>query len=869
MKFTLRDYQRDAFIDVRDRIDEALSKWQSMDTTTSFSLTASTGAGKTVIAAAVIESLFYGEATMDYDEDPSVVVLWFSDNPSLNEQSRMRLMEASDRLHPSDLVVVEPPFSQPTFEAGKVYFLNAQRLGKNSLLTRGYVEDDSQFEELRAAPDLQGHTIWETIANTINDPDLTLIMVLDEAHRGFNTKTQRDKPTIVRRLVNGSDNGTQPAVPIVWGISATIDRFRSAMKEADALKTRFALDDAIVDPRRVQESGLVKDTVVLEIPDEAGDFDTVLLRRAAKKLRDSSIAWAKYARDQGSSETVKPLLVLQLPNKPDPDDVGRALDTIFDEYPDLDPGSVRHVLGDHKVETFGGWEVNYIEPERVQETKSVRVLIAKDAISTGWDCPRAEVMVSFRPAKEKTHVHQLLGRLVRNPLARRVPGDEWLNSVECILPKFDRKVAAEVIKLITGKENPDDPEGPKVVLDAQDLLPNPGISESVWECWDSVPSLTIPQRGARPHVRLKALALELSRDGIRPGAVAEATAEATAMLKAAQVRHESALEKALQEVLTVHGQALTGSSRDDKIGYTKFTERADARSINAEYEHAQRAFGPDFTNSLLDILWVDDADDDGTAELDAKARLAGLSTLAQVRDSYDRDVERLSDQWFQEHRVSIKELSDERRSAYEEIRALSTHSNLTPLQRPRTRIGDFKVLDDHDDPVPADVRDLHLMSNAAGEFPITGLNPWEVAVLDAELDRPSIVGWYRNPPRQASDSLGISYRDDVKGDLHSMHPDFIFFNEVGGKVRPSIVDPHGHHLEDALTKLRALATFAEKHGEAFHRIEAITQIGGTMRLLDMQDADIRAAVYAEVKHGGSADDLYESPFGASYIIPKG
>lgn len=865
MKFTLRDYQRDAFIDVRDRIDEALSKWQAMDTTTSFSLTASTGAGKTVIAAAVIESLFYGEATMDYDEDPSVVVLWFSDNPSLNEQSRMRLMEASDRLHPSDLVIVEPPFSQPTLQAGKVYFLNAQRLGKNSLLTRGYVEDDSQLEELRAAPDLQGHTIWETIANTINDPDLTLIMVLDEAHRGFNTKTQRDKPTIVRRLVNGSDGGTQPAVPIVWGISATIDRFRTAMKEADALKTRFALDDAVVDPRRVQESGLVKDTVVLEIPDEAGDFDTVLLRRAAKKLRDSSIAWAKYAKEQGSVETVKPLLVFQLPNTPDPDAVGHALDTIFDEYSDLDPGSVRHVLGDHKVQTFGGWDVSYVEPERVQETKSVRVLIAKDAISTGWDCPRAEVMVSFRPAKEKTHVHQLLGRLVRNPLARRVPGDEWLNSVECILPKFDRTVAAEVIRLITGKDGPDDPNGPAVVLDAQDLLPNPGVGEAVWECWDGLPSLTIPQRGARPHVRLKALALELARDGIRPGAVAEATAETTSMLKAAQVRHESALEKALHEVWTVHGQALTGSSRDDNLSYTKFTERADARSINAEYEQAKRAFGSDFSNSLLDILWEDDADDDGTAELNAKARLAGLSTLAAVRENYDRDVERLSDQWFQEHRVSIKELTDERRNAYDEIRALSTQPKLTPLQRPRTRIGDFKVLED-DQPMLADVRDLHLMSNRAGEFPITGLNPWEVAVLDAELDRPSIVGWYRNPPRQANDSLGISYRDDTKGDLHSMHPDFVFFNEVGGKVLPSIVDPHGHHLEDALTKLSALAKFAEGHGEAFHRIEAITQIGGKMRALDLQDGAVRSEVYAEAKRGGSADDVYMSSVGSDYIV---
>ena len=45
----------------------------------------------------------------------------------------------------------------------------------------------------------------------------------------------------------------------------------------------------------------------------------------------------------------------------------------------------------------------------------MRVLFAKDAISTGWDCPRAEVLVSFRPAEDETRITQLLGRMVRTP----------------------------------------------------------------------------------------------------------------------------------------------------------------------------------------------------------------------------------------------------------------------------------------------------------------------------------------------------------------------------------------------------------------------------------------------------------------------
>src|SRR5205823_5614051 len=81
-------------------------------------------------------------------------------------------------------------------------------------------------------------------------------------------------------------------------------------------------------------------------PNEAGNFDTVLVRRAAEKLRDSSARWERYAKAQGSAEVVKPLLVLQAPNTPDADQLGLALDEILRVLPDLSGDSVRHVFGD-------------------------------------------------------------------------------------------------------------------------------------------------------------------------------------------------------------------------------------------------------------------------------------------------------------------------------------------------------------------------------------------------------------------------------------------------------------------------------------------------------------------------------------------
>ena len=134
---------------------------------------------------------------------------------------------------------------------------------------------------------------------------------------------------------------------------------------------------------------------------------------------------------------MKPLMVFQVPNTPDHDEIGRALNTIFERWPGLEIDAIAHVFGEHSTQTFGGYSIPYISPERVEDSTWVRVLIAKDAISTGWDCPRAEVMVSFRPAQDRTYITQLLGRMVRTPLARRIPGNDRLSSVECLLPFFD------------------------------------------------------------------------------------------------------------------------------------------------------------------------------------------------------------------------------------------------------------------------------------------------------------------------------------------------------------------------------------------------------------------------------------------------
>ena len=860
MRYTLKDYQDDAVAEVLARFARARDDWQRWESPVAFSLTATTGAGKTVMAAAVIEALFEGNADHNFDADPGAVVLWFTDDPALNEQTRYRLLEAADRISGSRLEVIENTFNQEKLNPGKVYFLNAQKLGKKSLLVRGAREGSlTNAEPHLPMPDARAFTMWDTLANTIADENLTLYLILDEAHRGMKTPSKGDraeKATIVQRLVNGTSD--VPPVPIVWGISATVERFSEAMAQAE---NRTSYPPVVVDPARVQESGLLKDDIRLDFPAEAGRFDTVLLARATRRVKEATDLWHAYAVREGTAaKAIVPLLVVQVPNQPSQDLLVSAFATIRDAWPELDPDGMAHVFGDHAEIKLGGFVVPHVSPEMVQDRADIRVLFAKDAISTGWDCPRAEVLVSFRPAKDETHITQLLGRMVRTPLARRVPGNDLLNSVECMLPHFDRGTAARVARAMVGERERDDDgtgggAGRRVLLAPGDMEVNQAIPQAVWQAFDTVPSETLPRRAVRPVTRLAALAHELSHDGLKEDARKEAYRQLFAKLDGMLAQHRDKVAAASKGILQVEGETLiAGVIGGDVRGHQTFVEAADERSVEADFKAACRVLTADVGRQYADHLASGDADDDGL--FDAHVKVAALAQVDGVSDELDREADEICKLWFGQHRVAIKGLTDERRTVYDDIKGMSPEPQLTEIKRPRVRTEETQNADGN----KLETRTGHLMSDADGNFPIGSLDSeWEVEVLDKEMGRPGFQAWYRNPARPSGDALAIAYRN-AQGQWRRMCPDFLFFHADGKNVRVSIVDPHGHHLADALPKLRGLAEFAAEYGEFFHRIESVARMkDGTLRVLDLTDAhtreDITGAEDIEALYlGGRAND---------------
>lgn len=296
MKFELKSYQEAAVNKVLVGIRSGSREYAEGLEFTAVSLSAPTGAGKTVIAAAVIEQILFGDADGVCEADPEAVFLWLTDDPSLNEQTRKKILEASDQIQSSHLVTVDDNLNQPELDRGKVYFLNIQKLGKHSNLTK--------------KSDKRPYAIWTTLANTMKNNGAHYYLVIDEAHRGAGSKL-KDRQTLAQRLISDAE-GILPPAPVVWGISATPDRFDRAMAASTPARVSRTVK---VPVSEVRESGLIKDVLSIHHQGERQQqMETTLIRAAVRSLKEFDAEWGTYTVTE-DEPSVCPILVVQVPPK--------------------------------------------------------------------------------------------------------------------------------------------------------------------------------------------------------------------------------------------------------------------------------------------------------------------------------------------------------------------------------------------------------------------------------------------------------------------------------------------------------------------------------------------------------------------------
>ena len=812
MKYTLTPYQEDATADVLRRLRQATRDFREDHDYASVSLSAPTGAGKTVIAAAVIERLMFGDDTVE--ADPLATVLWITDNPSLNEQTRRKMLMASSQLKPAHLITVDAAFDQEMFSPRRVYFLNIQKLGKGTTF-------------VQSGTDSRRWSLWATIGNSIVVNGGHLYVVIDEAHRGTGV-ADKSRPTIVRRIISDPD-GEVPPAPIVWGISATPEKFKEAMAVAK-LPSRTQRDVEVpVD--EVRASGLLKDTLDVRYPEETQPSTATLTRLAVQNVRMMDERWSAYTAAQ-DEPPVAPALVVQVPAQETEANLVEILGTIRNSWAGLPDAAVAHSFESHTAMSVGTHTVRYVAPEDIQDDTDVRVVLFKEALTTGWDCPRAETMLSFRTAGDYTYIAQLIGRMVRTPLAQRITTDEVLNRVSLFLPRYDKDSVKVVIDRLQS-----DPTAPpiEVVRNALALPRNPRVPREAIDVVAAVPTYTVPGRAHKSQVaRLHALAVRLAGDGVLENAVRTADAHLIATIERERERlaQNGTYDALVQGLGRIEIGRLSVSFTEGTQEHAEEYARTDARDINTVFRSARRGLRDGLANTYWGWL-LDNTEDAELLPDDAKLIVAAVASDATVVEAVENAAAQLVRRWLSDHSRSIADLPAAARAAYHAVRALAKHSEPAELILPDT----VNATAEEDAPRWP----KHVYAEENGEFPIK-VSSWERRVLDIETSRADCVAWYRNPtggPR----AVRVPYE---RGDVESpFYPDFVFVHDTPDGLRPSIVDPHNYALGDTAAKWRGLSRYAETHSDTLHRVDAVIQDQeGTLLRLDLTDASVRAAVTA-------------------------
>lgn len=436
----LFDFQLDAVADLRTKIDMAHAAWNIGHTPQVISLSAPTGSGKTIIMTALFEQILFGDAS--HPGDPAARFLWLSDSPDLNEQTRLKIEHDSDQISVSQLDDVNPSFTGDELEAGHIYFINTQKLGKNKQLTT--ISDGRQY------------TFWQIVDHTAKEHPGHMYLVIDEAHKGTKTdKETKQAQSIMQKFVIGSEEDGIDALPLIIGMSATSRRFERLVNNSLSTLNRVSIPAS-----KVRESGLLKDDVFMNYPELSFTPDMAMMEAAADDWAEKRYHWYIHNKNNGEN-FIEPILIVQVEDGNDTNptitDLGACL-KIIEKHAGikLKPGNVAHTFNGFGTLTANGIPIYYIDPAHIEENISIKVVFFKMNLSTGWDCPRAESIMSFRRATDATYIAQLLGRMVRTPMAKRIPGDAVLNNVQLFLPHFDDQTVNAVIDAL--KDNDDDGE---------------------------------------------------------------------------------------------------------------------------------------------------------------------------------------------------------------------------------------------------------------------------------------------------------------------------------------------------------------------------------------------------------------------------
>lgn len=346
---------------------------------------APTGGGKTVMACQTLANLVDELKDRGDSRYQEVAFIWIAPR-KLHSQSYNSLKGAFSETRKLRPVMFDELDQSEGIQPGEILFVNWESVNKeNNVMVR-----DSESSA----------SLYEIARRTQEELNLPIIAVIDEEHM-FWSKTADKSAEVLKRI--------NPSVEI--RISAT---------------PKTVNPDEIVRVYRqdVIAAEMIKKEVVLN-PDIELDF------REERTLNQNLIEAALAKRDQIAEAykelgvDIKPLLLIQLPN--DAKEAMTAEDQAVAEQVKTYLSAMRGITEENGL--LAVWLAN--EKSNLagleRPNNMTQVLLFKEAIALGWDCPRAAVLLIFRKLQSDHFTIQTVGRILRMPEQKHYP-KELLNT---------------------------------------------------------------------------------------------------------------------------------------------------------------------------------------------------------------------------------------------------------------------------------------------------------------------------------------------------------------------------------------------------------------------------------------------------------
>lgn len=826
MQLPLKDFQIDAADDLMKQLEIA-SFGARKGQPQAVVLSSPTGSGKTVIATEMIERILRGHESTA--ADPMAVFLWLSDSPELNEQSKNKIKGASDVIPHHRLVTIAHPFNVERLSAGHVYFLNTQKLTTASLLTK--------------SGNAQQWTIWEIIENTAKAQPASFYFIIDEAHKGMRdaekgkaaqTRNENARMTTVQKFVRGDASLGLSPVPLIVGISATPERFNKVLEASG--RSAHPVD---VPPAEVRGSGLIKERIKLATAERADEAELSMLADAGRKWAKYSEEWAKHCQENAITPPVKPVLVVQVENGNEKvttkTDLAECIKVLKDAGVVLPQEGYAHCFEHDADEPAGSVVLRKIDASAIDGDPHVRVVFFKTALTTGWDCPRAEVMMSFRKAVDDTLIAQLVGRMVRMPGAKKVEGNDVLNGVSLALPHYDEAAVKAIVDKLQ------DPEtgavGEAVKEKEVAAYHRDPAKPDLFEALAKLPTYGVQRARKRAHSwRVMELASMLSDHGIGDGLFGKTKAFVVGELQKQRDRlrkradwkgevHEGG-QVAVREYVIEYGEWKMDANP------TAYTIPATEENIWTLFERAGKILGHGLHDSYANRREY--RGDHNLARLELHYIVNDPASLKGVQAACEAEFERL----WKEYEDDIHSMRDAIRAEYQELRRRGGRS----YEEAMTVATTIEIRKE------ATLWDGHLYVDEKGKFGWDA-EGWETIVLEEAKKDAKFAGFFRNIPRKEY-SVCIPYGT---AEDKPMYPDLLVFRRLKDVVRIDILEPHSDHLADHLAKAKGMAMYAKQHGAHVGRVEMIRVVKGKSQRLNFQNEKLRA----KVLNAASAEQLAE------------